>query len=69
MKTVTEWFREASGWRREDCFVCYGTGMTSNYGCGEDFYGPEECDTCCGGGQYWVTPKGRHVLYPGGPFC
>jgi hypothetical protein len=43
--------------------------MVSDYGCGEDFCGPKECDCCWGNGSYWVTPKGRHVVYPGGPFC
>ncbi|HYT41033.1 MAG TPA: hypothetical protein VEP90_01685 [Methylomirabilota bacterium] len=68
-KNVIEWYREACGWRRETCYMCYGTGMVSDYGTGEDFYGPKECDYCRGSAQYWVTPKGRHVLYPGGPFC
>lgn len=56
------------GWKYEKCFACYGTGMVSDYS-GGDFNGPKECDKCCGNGAYWVTPKGRHVLYPGGPFC
>jgi DnaJ-class molecular chaperone len=68
MKTVVEWFREQEGWRREHCYACCGTGMTSDYGCGEDFYGPKECTTCNGNGMYWITPKGRHVAWPGGPF-
>ena len=29
MKTVTEWFRELEGWRRERCCSCGGHGMTS----------------------------------------
>jgi hypothetical protein len=36
----------------------------------------ERCYCCVGGlvsdygnGSYWVTPRGRHVLWPGGPFC
>ena len=58
-----------NGWKRERCYVCNGTGMVSDYGCGEDFCGPKECDCCWGNGSYWVTPKGRHVVYPGGPFC
>jgi hypothetical protein len=52
MKTVVEWFREQEGWRREHCYACCGTGMTSDYGCGEDFYGPKECTTCNGNGMY-----------------
>jgi hypothetical protein len=51
----------------ERCFACYGTGMVSDYGDGCDFYGPKECDCCCGNGCYWITPRGRHVLYPGRP--
>src|SRR5262245_40963289 len=46
MKTITDWFREQEGWRHEPCYACNATGMTSNYGCGEDFYGPEECRSC-----------------------
>jgi DnaJ-class molecular chaperone len=70
--TIMEWFciqevRIQQGWKRENCYVCYGTGQTSSYSW-NDFIGPEECDRCAGSGQYWVTPKGRHVLYPGGPF-
>src|SRR4029077_18404903 len=41
--------------------------MVSDYGDGCDFYGPKECDCCCGNGCYWITPRGRHVLYPGRP--
>jgi len=69
MMTVTEWFRKSQGWRNERCFSCYGTGMESDYGWNCDFLGPKECGSCGGNGQYWVTPKGRHALYPGGPFC
>jgi hypothetical protein len=68
MLTVTEWFRKSEGWRHECCFSCGGAGMESDY-CGNDFCGAKECRTCNGTGQYWVTPTGRHVLYPGGPFC
>lgn len=64
---VLRWERQ--GWKRERCFMCSGTGMVSDYGNGEDFYGPKECDSCWGNGAYWVTPKGRHVVCPGGPFC
>ena len=68
MQTVVEWFREREGWRRERCFMCNGTGMTSDYGSGEDFLGPIECRCCNGSGAYWITPKGRHVEFPGGRF-
>jgi DnaJ-class molecular chaperone len=68
-KTVTEWFREQEGWRHVRCCMCSGTGMQSQYSLdGSDFEGPEECNSCGGRGQLWVIPKGRHVLYPGGPF-
>ena len=67
---MTEDEARARGWKRERCFVCYGTGMTSDYGTGGDFLGPKECDTCGGGGSYWVTPNGKaHAQWPGGPFC
>jgi DnaJ-class molecular chaperone len=70
MQTVMEWFREQEGWRHVSCSMCNGTGMQSQYSLdGSDFLDPEECDSCGGQGQLWVTPKGRHVLYPGGPFA
>ena len=69
MLTTTEWFRREQGWRCEACSACDGTGMVSDYGGGEDFYGPKECNSCYGNGHVWVTPRGRHVVYPGGPFC
>jgi hypothetical protein len=68
MQTVTEWFRHTEGWRCSPCYICCGTGMVSDCS-GEDFCGPKECDSCCGNGRVWITPKGRHVGYPGGPFC
>ncbi len=68
VKTVTEWFREIEGWKREECGCCVG-GLVSSYGMDGDFLGPEECRSCAGLGSVWVTPKGHHVLYPGGPFC
>jgi DnaJ-class molecular chaperone len=68
-KTTTEWFREQEGWRHVPCCMCNATGMQSQYSLdGSDFLGPKECDSCAGTGQLWVTPRGRHVLYPGGPF-
>ena len=58
------------GWKIERCYACNGTGQVSSYSIdGSDFLGPKECANCGGTGQYWITPKGRHVLYPGGPFC
>jgi len=70
MQTVTDWFRELEGWRRERCCSCGGHGMVSSYTAdGSDFLGAEECDRCAGAGTYWHTPQGRYVLYPGGPFC
>jgi DnaJ-class molecular chaperone len=68
MKDVIEWFREQEGWKLTKCFVCYGTGQVSDYS-GGYFNGPKECDMCAGSGQHWITPKGRYVRYPGGPFC
>jgi hypothetical protein len=55
------------GWKQEMCGACNGYGLVSDYGLGGDFYGPKECEHCCSG-YYWVTPKGRHVEYPGGRF-
>jgi hypothetical protein len=70
MKTVTEWFRELEGWRRERCCSCGGHGLTSAYsGDGSDFLGAEECRHCAGTGVQWRTPQRRYVRYPGGPFC
>jgi hypothetical protein len=68
MKTIVEWFREQQGSRRESCGCCVAA-MVSDYGWDSDFLGPKECDSCGGNGMVWVTPRGRHVLYPGGPFC
>lgn len=67
MKTVVEWFREYEGWRHEKCFACDGHGMVSAYSW-NDFEGAKECDSCGGNGSVWRTPKGRYVIYPGGPF-
>jgi hypothetical protein len=55
-------------WKSIRCFCCYGTGMVSDYGCGEDFYGPKECDMCAGNGKYWKHKSGVIAQYPGGPF-
>jgi hypothetical protein len=67
MKTVVEWFYEQQGWHRARCCMCVG-GMTSAYGWNGDFLGPTECKSCAGNGAYWITPKGRHVEFPGGRF-
>ena len=51
------------GWHyRSDC-PCRGSGhrVTAS---GDIGY----CSLCNGNGTYWVTPRGRHVAYPGGPF-
>jgi hypothetical protein len=69
MQTIVDWFREHEGWRCERCAGCGGHGLVSDFGCGEDFYGAKECDCCAGTGVQWRTPRGRYVLYPGGPFC
>jgi hypothetical protein len=70
MQTVTEWFRELEGWRRERCCSCDGHGLVSSYTTdGSDFLGAEECRHCTGTGTHWRTPRRRYVLYPGGPFC
>ena len=66
MKNFEDYFNE--GWHEEICFGCGGHGMVSDYGNGEDFYGAKECKTCGGKGKIWLTPKGRHVEYPGGKF-
>lgn len=51
------------GWHTEKCCRCTGgvvwLGLDG---------GPGECQYC-NSGIVFVTPKGRHVLYPGGPFC
>jgi hypothetical protein len=67
-KTVTEWFREQCGWRREPCCDCGGHGLVSVYS-SEDFLGAGECRTCNGTGAIWKTPHGRLRNKPGGAFC
>jgi len=58
MKTVTEWFRELEGWRREVCCDCGGHGLVSHYTLtGDDFLGAADCDRCAGAGMYWRTPQ------------
>jgi hypothetical protein len=47
------------------CLDCNGWGVVSDYGCGEDFYGPKDCPTCKGSGR--VPPRdksGRFVKRP-----
>ena len=57
-----------TGWREETCKLCRGTGLTSAYTAdGSDFLGATECGGCWNGG-YFVTPNGRRIAYPGGPF-
>lgn len=68
MKTVTEWFREQQGWKHENCPECHGYGVVSDYH-NEDFHGAKDCPKCNGAARYWITPNGRYVAYPGGPFC
>jgi DnaJ-class molecular chaperone len=66
MKTIEQHI--AKGWTMVQCHSCDGHGMVADYGCGEDFYGPEECRTCNGSGNIWKTPKGRYAEYPGGRY-
>lgn len=56
------------GWTRIICSGCGGHGVVSDYGDGEDFYGPKDCDDCLGSGFIWRSPKGYLAAYPGGPF-
>lgn len=62
---VRSW--EAKGWSWQQCSRCQGTGFVAVYSA-YDFEGAGECDRCKATGVYWITPKGRYVLYPGGPF-
>mgnify|MGYP002641661173 CR=1 FL=1 len=55
------------GWKQVDCADCSGYGVVSDYSY-NDFEGAKDCPTCKGNCCYWVTPKGRIVEYPGGPF-
>jgi hypothetical protein len=69
MKTVTEWFRELEGWRREWCCSCGGHGLVSAYTAdGGEFLGAAECKTCDGKGHVFRSPRGALAKYPGGPF-
>ena len=58
----------ARGWRRKTCGNCRGYGVVSVYSA-YDFEGAGPCNSCGESGSVWVSPKGRHVVYPGGPFC
>ena len=51
------------GWRTAPCSLCRGYGTKWSYT--QD--GPTECGACNYGVVY-ISPKGRRVLYPGGPF-
>jgi hypothetical protein len=55
-------------WTTVRCHNCNGHGIVSDYGLGEDFYGPEECSTCGGSGTLWKSPHNRLAVYPGGEF-
>lgn len=52
------------GWNTTQCCHCSGHGVIW---IGLDG-GAGDCPDC-NSGMVYVTPKGRHVLYPGGPFC
>lgn len=57
------------GWQTRPCVYCGGHGLVSDYGVmATDFEGAKECPKCIGTGRVWLTPQGRHVAYPGGPF-
>lgn len=49
--------------KTERCHECNGHGVVSDYGpFGDDFYGPQECKTCQGGGRVPARDeKGRFV--------
>ena len=53
MRSVVDGFREQEGWQRKSCDICNGTGVTSDYGCGDE---PKECTSCAGSGVYWISP-------------
>jgi DnaJ-class molecular chaperone len=55
-------------WKWIQCTTCEGNGVVEDYGFGEDFYGPEECDDCCGSGRMAITNTDTLAAYPGGPF-
>lgn len=57
----------AKGWQHVSCGQCLGTGQVAVYSW-SDFEGPGDCPDCKGGGDLWISPKGRVCLYPGGPF-
>lgn len=56
-------------WRTVQCHMCGGHGLVSAYTLsGDDFLGAKECDHCYGNGCLYISPSGRLVVYPGGPF-
>lgn len=55
-------------WKPVTCHECGGHGVVSDYGDGEDFYGPKECSVCNGSGTLWRSPGNRLAVYPGGQF-
>lgn len=57
-----------NSWKQTICHGCGGFGIISDYGNGEDFYGPKECEFCSGSGNLWISPNNRLTIYPGGPF-
>lgn len=56
-------------WTDITCHGCGGHGIVSDYGDGEDFYGPTECKVCDGRGVLSRSANGALAVYPGGPFC
>lgn len=56
-----------ASWLKDRCGNCGGHGIVSDYGMGDDFYGPKDCDSCDGAGSVWISSGDRVALYPGGP--
>lgn len=54
-------------WQAVACGPCGGHGVVAVYS-SNDFLGPRTCGTCDGAGEVYQTPKGRLIMYPGGPF-
>ena len=67
-RTVAETDNPYPGWKNIQCVACGGHGLLGDWGNGEDFYGPRECNDCFGSGRIWKSPKGYLAIYPGGPF-
>jgi len=56
-------------WTKVQCWNCGGHGLVSSYTAdGSDFLGADECDTCCGSGRIFRSPRGALARWPGGPF-